>query len=88
MSVRKRTWTTRKGEEREAWIIDYFDQRRERHIETFGRKKDYGRCPRGPGWPQTHVLYVPDQSLRAGARVWRRTGALRIQQDTGPRRLA
>ena len=40
MSVRKRKWTTRKGEEREAWIVDYTDQRGERHIETFDRKKD------------------------------------------------
>jgi integrase len=40
MSVRKRRWTTQSGEEREAWIVDYFDQERTRHIETFDRKKD------------------------------------------------
>jgi integrase len=40
MAVRKRKWTTRSGEDREAWIVDYTDQHRERHIETFGRKKD------------------------------------------------
>ncbi len=40
MSVRKRTWTTRKGEQKEAWIVDYFDQDGDRHIETFERKKD------------------------------------------------
>ena len=40
MSVRKRTWTTRKGEEKEAWIVDYADQDSERHIKTFERKKD------------------------------------------------
>jgi integrase len=40
MSVRKRAWTTRKGEQREAWIVDYADQLGERHIETFDRKKD------------------------------------------------
>src|SRR6476660_1921719 len=51
MSVRKRSWTTRgkmdletgergPGELREAWIVDYTDQRGERHIETFDRKKD------------------------------------------------
>jgi integrase len=26
MSVRKRTWTTAKGEKKEAWIVDYVDQ--------------------------------------------------------------
>jgi integrase len=40
MSVRKRTWTTSKGEQREAWIVDYSDQQGERHIRTFDRKKE------------------------------------------------
>ena len=40
MAVRKRTWTTAKGEEREAWIVDYRDRQGDRHIETFARKKD------------------------------------------------
>lgn len=40
MAVRKRTWTTAKGEQREAWIVDYRDRRGDRHIETFDRKKD------------------------------------------------
>jgi integrase len=40
VSVRKRTWTTPNGEAREAWIVDYADQRGGRHIKTFARKKD------------------------------------------------
>ena len=40
MSVRKRKWTTRNGEARESWIVDYADQDGERHIKTFVRKKD------------------------------------------------
>lgn len=40
MSVRKRTWTTTKGENKEAWIVDYTDQDGERHIQTFSRKKE------------------------------------------------
>ena len=39
MSVRKRTWTTRKGETREAWIVD-FAVSGSRHTETFERKRD------------------------------------------------
>jgi integrase len=39
MSVRKRTWTTRNGEPREAWVVSYTDQKGERHIKTFERKK-------------------------------------------------
>jgi integrase len=40
MSVRKRTWATSTGEKKEAWIVDYADQAGERHIQTFGRKKE------------------------------------------------
>jgi len=40
MSVRKRKWTTRLGEQKEAWIVDYADQAGERTIKTFERKKD------------------------------------------------
>jgi integrase len=39
MSVRKRIWKTRKGETKEAWIVDY-SVNGSRHIETFKRKKD------------------------------------------------
>ena len=40
MSVRKRTWTTSKGEVKEAWVADYADGQGDRHIATFERKKD------------------------------------------------
>lgn len=40
MSVRKRTWTTAKGEEKTAWIVDYVDGKGTRRLKTFARKKD------------------------------------------------
>lgn len=40
MSVRKRKWITRKGEEKEAWIVQYLDQDGVDRIKTFARKKD------------------------------------------------
>ena len=39
MSVRKRSWTTAKGETKEAWLVDYW-QNGKRHHKTFERKKD------------------------------------------------
>ena len=39
MSVRKRIWTTRKGDTKEAWIVDYTDQNGKRHLKTFDKKK-------------------------------------------------
>jgi integrase len=40
VSVRKRSWKTRAGEARAAWVVAYADQRGDRHIKTFTRKKD------------------------------------------------
>jgi integrase len=40
MSVRKRTWTTKKGTNKEAWVVDYVDQTGKRHLKTFNRKKE------------------------------------------------
>jgi integrase len=40
MSVRKRSWVTRLGEQKEAWVVDYVDGQGDRHIRTFQRKKD------------------------------------------------
>ena len=40
MSVRKRRWKTSKGEQREAWIVDYTDGEGDRALETFDKKRD------------------------------------------------
>jgi integrase len=40
MSVRKRSWTTDRGEAREAWVVDYTDQLGQRHLKTFARKRE------------------------------------------------
>ena len=39
-SIRKRIWTGAGGEKKTAWVADYFDQTRQRHIKTFALKKD------------------------------------------------
>jgi integrase len=40
MSVRKHRWTTRKGEPREAWLVDYTDGAGVRRAKFFQRKKE------------------------------------------------
>jgi integrase len=40
VSIRKREWTTAKGEARTAWVVDYADQGGQRRLKTFARKKD------------------------------------------------
>jgi len=39
MSIRKRTWKTATGEAKSAWVVDYVDQNRKRHLRTFNKKK-------------------------------------------------
>src|SRR5690606_39215539 len=40
MAVRKRVWTTGKGEEKTAWMVDYADMNGVRRQKTFAKKKD------------------------------------------------
>ena len=40
MSVRKREWTTAKGEVKEAWIVNYTDGNGKRRLQTFERRKE------------------------------------------------
>lgn len=40
MSVRKRTWTTKEGEAKTAWVVDYHDAKGVRRLKTFERKKE------------------------------------------------
>ncbi|HSI42133.1 MAG TPA: site-specific integrase [Xanthobacteraceae bacterium] len=40
MSVRKRTWTTAKGEEKSAWVVAYTDSSGKRRLKTFPKKKE------------------------------------------------
>lgn len=40
MSIRKRTWTSSKGEAKAAWLVDYKDNAGVRRARQFARKKD------------------------------------------------
>jgi integrase len=62
MSVRKREWTTRKGEKKEAWIVDYVDQHGKRRLKTFARKKD------ADVW-KTEALHEVKQGIHTPASV-------------------
>ena len=72
MAVRKRKWTTSKGE-REAWIVDYTDHTRKRRWETFDRKGDADaraaaiKVELGKG---THVALDSKQTVADVAETW------------------
>lgn len=40
MSIRKREWTTPKGEQKSAWVVDYVDMQGKRRLKTFAKKKE------------------------------------------------
>jgi integrase len=73
MSVRQRKWTTAKGAEREAWIVDYVDQRGTRRLKTFLRKKDavaFETTMRGEVREGTHVPDRETVPLRQAGEEW------------------
>jgi integrase len=86
MSVRKRTWTTRKGTSKEAWVVDYVDQAGKRHLKTFERKKEADayhahvnvEVSRGEHTPPSHSITVAE-----AARLWIASGErVGLEQST------
>ncbi len=73
MSVRKRVWTTAKGETKEAWIVDYVDQQGQRHIQTFERKKDADAAAQQTGVDVragVHTAISKSITVREAAEDW------------------
>lgn len=73
MSVRARTWKTASGEEKRAWIVDYFDGAGDRHIRTFERKKDadaYRATVHVDVRKGTHVAPSKSATLADAADLW------------------
>jgi integrase len=60
MSVRKRTWTTAKGEQKEAWIVDYAHNGR-RLQRTFSRKKEADRFSDNMKVEVRNGIHTPDR---------------------------
>jgi integrase len=84
-SIRKRSWKSG-GEEKTAWIADYFDQAGRRHIKTFPRQKDakdwlvtaQGEVQRGVHTPENASITVAE-----AAQLWLEKGALeRLERST------
>ena len=73
MSVRKRTWTTAKGVEREAWNVDYVDQSGTRRLKTFKRKKEADAWADSTGVAVregTHVADSASVTVKAAGDLW------------------
>ena len=73
MSVRKREWRTRKGEEREAWVVDYVDQHGTRTLKTFERKKEaeaFAAASRVEVRDGTHVADSASVTVKEAGDLW------------------
>ncbi|MGO9629513.1 MAG: tyrosine-type recombinase/integrase [Xanthobacteraceae bacterium] len=73
MSVRKRTWTTRKGETKEAWIVDYADQNGKRHLKTFEKKKQADAFATTAKVQVRHGIHTADSesvTVAAAGKLW------------------
>src|SRR5262245_22135526 len=73
MSVRKREWTTSKGEVKEAWIVDYFDPGGTRRQKTFARKRDADNWSNKTGVAVAEGTHVPDSAsitVKKAGELW------------------
>ena len=87
MSVRKRTWTTRTGETKEAWIADFTDGTGHRHIRTFQQKKKadaYEATVTVAVIAGTHVALDGNLTIADAAEDWIKRVEANGMRDDGP----
>ncbi|UVC17574.1 tyrosine-type recombinase/integrase [Mesorhizobium onobrychidis] len=77
MSIRKRTWTNGKGEEKTAWVVDYADGKGVRRLKTFAKKKDadgFGATAKVEVREGVHVADSASVTVKAAGAFWIATG--------------
>lgn len=73
MSVRKRQWTTPKGESKSAWVVDYMDQGGKRRQKSFRLKKDADAFALTAGTEVREGRHVADSAsatIKEAAKLW------------------
>lgn len=60
MSIRKREWTTPKGEAKTAWLVDYRDAQGKRRAKQFARKKDADAFEIKANWEVSQGIHTAD----------------------------
>jgi len=77
MSVRKREWTTPKGVEKSAWVVDYHDTTGQRRLKTFAKKRDADKFSATASVEVREGVHVADSAsvsvYKAGA-LWISSG--------------
>ncbi|MDT6940704.1 tyrosine-type recombinase/integrase [Brucella pseudogrignonensis] len=73
MSIRKREWTTPKGEQKSAWVVDYVDLHGKRRLKTFDRKKeavDFEATAKVEVREGTHVADSATVTVYEAGKLW------------------
>ncbi|HEV7417903.1 MAG TPA: tyrosine-type recombinase/integrase [Tianweitania sediminis] len=73
MSVRKRSWKTAKGEEKTAWVVDYFDVKGARRHKSFAKKKEadaFSAVAKVEVQDGTHVADRASATVKKAADFW------------------
>jgi integrase len=77
MSVRKREWTTDKGEAKSAWVVDYIDGTGKRRLKTFKLKKLADQFAATASVEVREGIHVADSAtvtLEEAGALWLRSG--------------
>lgn len=77
MSVRKRTWTTGKGDEKTAWVVDYVDTQGKRRLKTFKLKKQADQFSATASVEVREGVHVADSAsvtVKEAAALWLSSG--------------
>ncbi|MDX0310539.1 tyrosine-type recombinase/integrase [Sinorhizobium meliloti] len=77
MSVRKRTWTTPKGVEKSAWVVDYVDTKGKRRQKTFAKKKEADQYAATASVEVREGVHVADSAsvtVEKAAEFWMKDG--------------
>ncbi|RWO75258.1 MAG: site-specific integrase [Mesorhizobium sp.] len=77
MSIRKRTWTNGKGEEKTAWVVDYADGKGVRRLKTFAKKKDadnFAATAKVEVREGSHVADSASVTVKVAGAFWIATG--------------
>jgi hypothetical protein len=77
MSVRKRVWTTSKGTQKQAWLVDYVDGQGKRRAKTFTHKKQADAFHANASVEIRDGVHVPDRAsitVAAAGQHWIASG--------------
>ncbi len=72
-SIRKRSWTDGKGEQRQAWLVDYRDVAGVRRAKQFARKKDAEAWSIAAAWQVSQGVHTADSqsvTVKEAGDIW------------------